>query len=99
MLKVSTLTTSIFFFFYFQFLPIPIASSEPILIKSSPLALNKILKSDTALGFESRVRDGQFIESVTMFRRKSGVLQYYNGKTWKTPSKQAILQKGYKGTY
>jgi hypothetical protein len=67
------------------------------MIKSSPLALNKILKSDTALGFESRVRDGQFIELVTDFRRKSGVLQYYNGKAWKIPSKQAILQKGYKG--
>jgi hypothetical protein len=73
------------------------ASSEPLMMRSSTLALNKTLKSDTALGFESRVRDGQFIELVTRFRRTSGVLQYYNGKAWKIPSKQAILQKGYKG--
>ncbi len=70
--------------------------SEPILIKRSPVALNKILESDAALGFESRVRDGQFIELVTKFRRKSGFLQYYNGKAWKIPSEQAVLQKGYK---
>ena len=97
MIKVSVLAISICLFFCFYFLPVYVASNEPILIKNSPLALNKILQSDKALRFESRVRDGQFIELVTQFRCQSGVLQYYNGKAWKTPSKQAILQKGYKG--
>lgn len=95
MIKSLMLPTSILFFSS-QFLPMPMASSEPILIKRSPIVLNKILASDAALRFESRVRDGQFIELVTKFRRKSGVLQYYNGRTWKIPSEQAILQKGYK---
>ncbi len=95
MIKSLMLPTSILFF-SFLFLPIYSASSEPILIKRSPIALNKVLASDAALRFESRVRDGQFIEVVTKFRRKSGVLQYYNGKSWKIPSEQAILQKGYK---
>jgi hypothetical protein len=54
--------------------------------------LNAILRSDASLGFTTRIRDGQFTEVVTQFRVTSGVLEYYTGSAWLSPSTEAILQ-------